>query len=154
MLRNTFLFYEVFINKPMIMNKNRFEELMKSTLGNVKPLISEQGEPTTTPTTPPTETVTPPTTDPPTPTAVSSGTDPKIILVRDTVKIISKVTPITDKEIEKNIRSALRVLFGVTPYNTKSLDERMRTYDNRIEKYNLSSYLPSSELIVKLKEIQ
>ena len=154
MLRNTFLFYEVFINKPMIMNKNRFEELMKSTLGNVKPLISEQGEPTTTPTTPPTETVTPPTTDPPTPTAVSSGTDPNLILVRDTLKIISKVTPITDKEIEKNIRSALRVLFGVTPYNTKSLDERMRTYDNRIEKYNLSGYLPSSELIVKLKEIQ
>ena len=153
MLRNTFLFYEVFINKPMIMNKNRFKELMKSTLGNVKPLISEQGEPTT-PTTPPTETVTPPTTDPPTPTAVSSGTDPKIILVRDTVKIISKVTPITDKEIESNIRSALRVLFGVTPHNTKSLDERMRTYDYKIEKFNLSSYLPSSELIVKLKAIQ
>ena len=48
---------KVFINKPMIMNKNRFEELMKSTLGNVIPLISEQGEPTT-PTTPtPTTTV-------------------------------------------------------------------------------------------------
>ena len=122
----------------MIMNKNRFKELMKSTLGNVKPLISEQGEPT--PTTPP--------------TAVSSGTDPNLILVRDTVKIISKVTPITDKEIESNIRSALRVLFGVTPHNTKSLDERMRTYDYKIEKFNLSSYLPSSELIVKLKEIQ
>ena len=132
----------------MIMNKNRFEELMKSTLGNVKPLISEQGEPQMDPT------PTTPTTDPPTPTAVSSGTDPKMILVRDTVKIISKVTPITDKEIEKNIRSALRDLFGVKPYDTKSLDERMRGYDYKIEKYNLSSYLPSSELIVKLKEIQ
>ena len=133
--------------------KKRFYNLMESTLGNVKPLISEQGEPTTptttppTPTTPPTETVTPP-------TAVSSGTDPNLILVRDTVKIISKVTPITDKEIEKNIRSALRDLFGVKPYDTKSLDERMRQYDYKIEKYNLSSYLPSSELIVKLKEIQ
>ena len=128
---------KVFINKPMIMNKNRFEELMKSTLGNVKPLISEQGEPKIAPT-----------------TAGATDPDPKMILVRDTVKIISKVTPITDKEIEKNIRSALRDLFGVKPYDTKSLDERMERYDYKIEKYNLSSYLPSSELIVKLKEIQ
>ena len=127
------------------MNKNRFKELMKSTLGNVKPLISEQGEPT--PTTPPSETVTPP-------NAVSSGTDPNLTLVRDTLKIISKSTPITDKGIEVEIRSALRALFGVTPYNTKSLDERMRLYDRRIKQFNLSSYLPSSELIVKLKAIQ
>ena len=147
---------KVFINKPMIMNKNRFEELMKSTLGNVKPLISEQGEPTT-PTTPtpttPTPT-TPPSETPTTPTAVSSGTDPNLILVKDTLKIISKSTPITDEETKNKIYYALKVLFGVTPYNTKSLDDRMIRYENTIKKYNLSSYLPSSALIVKLKSIQ
>jgi hypothetical protein len=127
------------------MNKNRFKELMKSTLGNVKPLISEQGEPQMDPT---------PTTDPPTPTAVSSGTDPNLTLVKDTLKIISKSTPITDEEIKSNIYYALKVLFGAKQFKTKSLDERMRKYDNTIEDYNLSSYLPSSALIVKLKEIQ
>ena len=145
---------KVFINKPMIMNKNRFEELMKSTLGNVKPLISEQGEPQMdpTPTTPTTDPPTP--TTPTTPTTVSSGTDPNLTLVKDTLKIISKSTPITDEEIKSNIYYALKVLFGAKQFKTKSLDERMRKYDNTIEDYNLSSYLPSSALIVKLKEIQ
>jgi hypothetical protein len=127
------------------MDKNRFKELMKSTLGNVKPLISEQGEPTTTTT---------PTTGPPTPTAVSSGTGPNLILAKDSLKIISKNTPIPDEETRKNIYYVLKVLFGVTPNDKLSLDERMRKYDNRIKEYDLSGYLPSSELIVKLKEIQ
>ena len=123
------------------MNKNRFKELMESTLGNVKPLISEQGDPTTP-------------TGSPTPTAVSSGTDPNLILAKDTLKIISKNTPIPDEETRKNIYYVLKVLFGVTPNNKLSLDERMRKYDNRIKEYDLSGYLPSSELIVKLKAIQ
>ena len=127
------------------MNKNRFKELMESTLGNVKPLISEQGDPTPTGST--------------TPTAVSSwdiskGTDPNLILAKDTLKIISKNTPIPDEETRKNIYYVLKVLFGVTPNNKQSLDERMRMYDSRIKKYDLSGYLPSSELIVKLKAIQ
>jgi hypothetical protein len=84
----------------------------------------------------------------------SSGTDPNLILAKDTLKIISKNTPITDKETEKNIYYVLKVLFGVTPHNTVSLGERMKKYDNRIKDYNLFSYLPSSELIVKLKSIQ
>lgn len=119
------------------MNKNRFKQLMESTLGDVKPLISEQGEPQMDPT-----------------TTGSTGTDPKINLVRETMRIISKVTPITDKETEKNIYYVLKVLFGVKPFDTKGLDERMKKYDYEIKKNNLYNYLPSSELIVKLKEIQ
>ena len=127
------------------MNKNRFKELMESTLGNVKPLISEQGDPTPTGST--------------TPTAVSSwdiskGTDPNLILAKDTLKIISKNTPIPDEETRKNIYYVLKVLFGVTPNNKLSLDERMRKYDKWHKENNLSGYLPSSELIVKLKAIQ
>ena len=80
----------------------------------------------------------------------SSGTDQNLILAKDALKIISKSTPITDKETENNIYYALKVLFDATG----NLGERMKKYDNSIKKYNLFSYLPSSELIVKLKAIQ
>ena len=79
----------------------------------------------------------------------SSGTD----LANDTLEIILKSTPITDKETVNDIYYALKVLFGATT-GTGNLGERMKKYDNSIKKYNLFSYLPSSELIVKLKEIQ
>jgi hypothetical protein len=82
----------------------------------------------------------------------SSGTDQNLILAKDALKIISKSTPITDKETENNIYYALKVLFDAT--GTGNLGERMKKYDNSIKKYNLFSYLPSSELIVKLKAIQ
>ena len=83
----------------------------------------------------------------------SSGTDQNLILANDTLKIILKSTPITDKETVNDIYYALKVLFGATT-GTGNLGERMKKYDNSIKKYNLFSYLPSSELIVKLKEIQ
>jgi len=85
----------------------------------------------------------------------SSGTDQNLILARDAMKIILKNTPITDKETVNAIYYALKVLFGTTTIEgTGNLGERMKNYDNRIRKNNLFSYLPSSELIVKLKAIQ
>ena len=120
------------------MDTNRFKELLESTMGDVRPLISEQNEML------PDSEVAP---------AQESSLDPKIVLVRETINIINKTNPITDKETEKNIKNALKYLFGAKPYDTKGLDERMKAYNYGIKKYNLYNYLPSMELIAKLKEV-
>ncbi len=126
------------------MEKNRFKQLLESTMGDVRPLVSEQEEPTT-----PTSTVTPSNDQ----TKMTTNNDPTSQIRRDMLKIVEKRTPISDDRVRKSINSALSIITGHGIYKDNSFDDRCKRYDSYIEKNGLSSYLPSSEWFVISKQI-
>ena len=134
-----------------VMTEN-FSRLINSKSGEIKPLVSEQEEPTTTTTTTttPTPTVTPSNDQ----TKMTTNDDPTRQIRRDMLKIVEKRTPISDDRVRKSINSALSIITGHGIYKDNSFDDRCKRYDSHIEKNGLSSYLPSSEWFVKAREIK
>lgn len=116
------------------MEKNRFKELLESTMGNVRPLVSEQDETSTSGT---------PTSTP----------DPTLQIMRQMIKIVEKRTPITDEKTEGNIKLALKILSGYGQYKNIGFDERCKRYDRKVMDLGLTSYLPSSEWFIITKQI-
>ena len=115
------------------MEINRFKELLESTMGDVRPLVSEQDEPTTG-------------------TPMTTG-DPAIPIMREMMKVVEKRTPITDGKVESNIKSALKVLSGWGSHKNLSFQERCKKYDRKVMDLGLTEYLPSSEWFIITKQI-